>query len=378
MTIDLAAFWQRLETNFPLGGPRRHLRELLGAELVDTLERIGVLKHQRVADRYPCPKPGSGHGCPRELIEHDDGDIEAVCGNDPSECPDLHLTPRDIEFLAIDGDELCEAVAKVLQVRGSVARLQGVRSAYRVGTFIPEPGIRNAIYLLVRSSEREYAEALDALGSHTEGQPFAVLVPTERFVSEEVRRRALAARAPVVPLSDAVGFDAAGALVALIDPVVLFAGVGRARARAVAPTMVAQALVRGHGRAPAWRDLDDAGYHALVAAAASYHIFGDELKKTVAKTVGRARNVTEKVRASHFQMIRVAVEKRTNFDPSVDGPDDEGVSGKQIFQRARQAFDLKIGDGWAIFKTDTIDNHAVYRFDPDPAVTFALVFAPST
>jgi len=36
-------FWQLLESNFPLGGPRRHLMSLLGENRVESLEIIGVL-----------------------------------------------------------------------------------------------------------------------------------------------------------------------------------------------------------------------------------------------------------------------------------------------------------------------------------------------
>jgi hypothetical protein len=85
--------------------------------------------------------------------------------------------------------------------------------------------------------------------------------------------------------------------------------------------------------------------------------------------------LTPTVQASHFKMIRAAVEARTNFDPET--LDDDGVSAKQIFQRARQTFDIKSGKSWVLFKTEKIDNHAVYRFDPDASVSFALVFAPN-
>ena len=51
------------------------------------------------------------------------------------------------------------------------------------------------------------------------------------------------------------------------------------------------------------------------------------------------------------------------------------MAAKQIFQRARKIFDIGSGQSWALFKTDKVDNHAVYRFEPDAAVSFALVFA---
>lgn len=374
MTHDLAAFWQALETNFPLGGPRRHLRELLGAELVAALETAGVLKHRHVAERYPCPRPG-GDGCPRVVIERDDGTVVAVCGSEPGECADLELAPSDLDVLAVVPEALCEAIAKALQIRPGVAALPGLRNSYRVGTFIPEAGIKHAIYLVARCSERECAEAMDALRTHAAGQTFAVLIPTERFLADEVRRQASAAGAVLVPLLDAVGLDGTG-LRALGDPLTLFSSIGRpATATGHAAIAVARALVRTTGGAAGWRELDDAGYRSLVAAADSYDIFADELTKTVTKGKDTARSQATNVQASHFRMIRSAIEAKANFDPGTG--DDDGVSAKQIFQRARQAFDLKNGSSWTLFKTEKVDNHAVYRFDPDASVSFAFVFAPN-
>jgi hypothetical protein len=373
MTPDLGAFWQLLETNFPLGGPRRHLRELLRAELVAAVEAAGVLKNRHVAERYPCPRPG-GDGCPRVVIERDDGTVVAVCGNEPGECADFELAPTDLDVLAVVPEELCETIAKALQIRPGVAALSGLRNAYRVGTFIPEAGIKHAIYLLARCSEREYAEAIDALRTHAAGQTLAVLVPTERFLSDEVRRQASTAGLLLVPLLDAVGLDGAG-LRALGDPLTLFSSIGRPAATGLAATVVARALVRGAGGAMGWRELDDAEYRGLVAAADSYDIFADELTKSVAKGKGPERAQTTNVQASHFKMIRTAIEAKANFDPGTG--DDDGVSAKQIFQRARQVFDVKNGSSWTLFKTDKVDNHAVYRFDPDASVSFAFVFAPN-
>jgi hypothetical protein len=374
MTHDLADFWQLLETNFPLGGPRRHLQELLGAELVAALESASVLRHRQVAERYPCPRPG-GDGCPRVVMERDDGTIVAVCGNEPAECVDLELAPTDLDVLAAVPEGLSEAIAKTLQIRPAVAALPGLRNAYRVGTFIPDAGIKHPIYLVARCSERDTAEAIDALRTHAAGQTFGVLVPTERFLPDEVRRQASAAGVPLVPMLDAVGLDESG-LCALADPLTLFSSIGRPAVAAGKVSMVvARALVRGVSGAVGWRELDEAGYQSLVAATASYDIFADELTRTVARGKGTARRHTGNVQASHFKTIRAAIEAKANFDPGIG--DDDGVSAKQIFQRARQAFDIKNGSSWSLFKTDKVGDHAVYRFDPAGSVSFAFVFAPA-
>lgn len=81
---NLSHFWNLLETNFLLGGPRRHLRKLLGSDLVADLERADILRQQHVADFYPCSRLG-GDNCPMPIVECDDGTIRATCGNEPAE-----------------------------------------------------------------------------------------------------------------------------------------------------------------------------------------------------------------------------------------------------------------------------------------------------
>ena len=48
MGTGLEILWQRLEANFPLAGARRHLQCELGTEIVAVLERMGILKCNRL------------------------------------------------------------------------------------------------------------------------------------------------------------------------------------------------------------------------------------------------------------------------------------------------------------------------------------------
>jgi len=80
MCEQLGRFWSLIETNFPRGGPRRHLIDLLGGETAAAREAVKRLSYQRMSDTYPCPHPG-GDGCPRQVIEMEDGSYHAVCAN---------------------------------------------------------------------------------------------------------------------------------------------------------------------------------------------------------------------------------------------------------------------------------------------------------
>jgi len=50
MGSGLQPFWALLETNFPLGGPRRYLIDLLGSEVFGGLEAAKLLTYQRMSD----------------------------------------------------------------------------------------------------------------------------------------------------------------------------------------------------------------------------------------------------------------------------------------------------------------------------------------
>ncbi len=373
MEAGLEILWQRLETNFPLGGARRHLQRNLGIDTVAVLEQTGILKQRRLADTYPCSEPRD-EGCPRQVIEID-GKYHAVCGNSPADCTDIILAPADIAFLAVDPVSLCRGIASALQIYAIAKAVGMIADVYRVGTFIPEPGIKHPVFFVVRTSARRYAEALDALRSRQEGDPFAVLVPTDRFISDEVVRSMRRAGVTVLALAEVIGLSN-GRLAALADPLRLFAGLGQKPAVfGRSPKIVANAMVRDAGQPPRRVDLDRQRYEDLLATADQYDVFADERDRSVRKKSGEFRR---DVQVSRFRSIRAAVTKIGYFDPNVEGPD--MTSGKQTFQRARPIFDIKSGrSSWRIFPSiRTDEKHTVYSFSPDADVAFAFIFLPES
>ena len=350
MVSSLDLLWRRLETGFPLDGARRHLQDALGADVVAALEGMGVLQQRRaVADTYPCPGPSSER-CPRQVIEID-GAYHAVCGNSPAECPDLILAPADVAFLSINPVSLCRSIASTLQIVPAFEDLAVIAATYRVGKFIPEPGIKHSVFLVLRSSARRYAEALDALHSRQDGHPFAVLVPNDHFLTDDVGQSMRRAGVTIVALTDVLGLSN-GRLAALTDPLRLFTGLGRKHALfGSSPETVAHAVVRDAGQPLRRIDLDQQQYENLLASADSYDVFADERDRSVRKKSGELHR---DVQDSYFRSIRAAVIKTGYFDPNTEGPD--LASGKQIFQRARAIFDMKSGKSfWRIFRSVRTD-----------------------
>jgi hypothetical protein len=364
----------RLEAAHCFGGPRRYLHDLLGTELAGILERAGVLRQSGIAPNYPCEER-RGDQCPRTVVEID-GAYHAICGNRPAGCRDLILTEHEAALLGMDMQGLCRMIASALGIRASPESVRDLVGVHRVGSVIPEPGIRHPVYLVIRSSARSYAEALGALVARQAGRPFAALVPTGRFLTEDVERQARTMGVSIIVLADVTAPEG-DRLSCCADPVTLFSSLGQ-RAPAIVGgvgEMVAQALIC-NGKSPRrWQDLDEPAYRALVADANSFDVFADEQTKIVHKGPIGARQ-TNTATASQFGIIQLAVRKRGYIDPFEDDPRSR-VSAQQIFQRARRLFDPRTGRGaWRLFKTIEGDEGSLYHFSPDRGVSFAFVFLP--
>jgi hypothetical protein len=369
--IDLTSFFEALETNFPLSGVRATLSEKVGTDVTTGLERAGLLTFLRVSDTYPCPQPG-GLGCPRQ-VARPDGEIIAVCGNDPPECDEVRLSPRDVELLGVVPERLLEALRSPLGIGGTVRRVEGLAHTYQAGSFIPQSAIKHPVFFTAAASQGQYALVLDALRSRVDGSSFAVLVPTDRFVSAETVRQFRVLGIPIVSLADTVRLSTAGKLKAVTDFQSILNTIGK---RTTAPKGSRAEVFADVLTAGGWRTLTEREYREFITTADRYAIFADERRRTAIKMEGRQRKETRNIQPSFFRMLRMAAETSGRFDPNVNGLNDNQVSGKQIFQRARNALDLKRNGRWVLFKTEMMDNHAQYVFQPDSDVEFALVFLP--
>jgi hypothetical protein len=180
----LTAWLIRLEAAHCFGGPRRYLHDLLGTEVAGFLERAGVLRQSAIAPSYPCEERRGDH-CPRTVVEID-GAYHAVCGNRPAGCRDLILTEHEAALLCIDVPGLCRILASALGIRARPESIRDLIGIHLVGFFMPEPGIRYPVYLVARSSAQSYADAFGALVTRQDGRPFFALVPTGRFLTDNL------------------------------------------------------------------------------------------------------------------------------------------------------------------------------------------------
>lgn len=370
--IGLTTFFEALETNFPLSGVRAALSKKIGEEAAAALERAGLLTFLRVADTYPCPQPG-GVNCLRQVMTSGQTSFVAVCGNDPPECEEVRLSPQEVELLGIVPERFLEALRNPLRIVGAVRKVDGVAQTYQAGSFIPQPAVKYPVFFTAATSQGQYSMVLEALRSRSDGSSFAIVVPTDRFVSPETIRQFRSLGVPIVPLADTVRLTTTGKLEAATDFLGIFSTIGKRVSASLGcrSDVFVDVLTRA-----GWRSLTEKEYRDLLGEADRYAIFADERTRAVFKTEGRQRKETRDNQPSFFRMLRKAAESSGRFDPNVNGLTEEQASGKQIFQRARKAIDFKRRNRWALFKTETVDNHAEYVFQPDSDVEFALIFLP--
>ena len=367
----LTDWWTRLEAAPRFGGPRRHIQDLLARDVTAFLEITGILCQGRTAPSFPCTER-RGDNCPRTVIEID-GQYHAVCGNRPSECPDIILTEHEAAHLSISMAGLCGGIGAALGTRGKPEIVRDLASVHRVGAIIPGPGVKYPVFLVIRPSAESYTEALGALAARQDGTPFAMLVPTDCFLTDNIEREARTLGVAIMVLANVLEINGER-LAAKTDSKRLFAILGQRTVSGLstAGRIVARALICDGESSHGWCDLDEQQYHALVAEADGYDVFADQRQRSVQK----AGTVKDNIPDSHFSTILSAVKSRAHYDPTICGPD--LIAGKQIFQRARQAFDAKTGKSpWRMFQSvKHEEGHTVYAFQPEPGVSFAYVFLP--
>ena len=342
----LTDWWTRLEAAPRFGGPRRHIQDLLASDVTAFLERTGILCQGRTAPSFPCTER-RGDNCPRTVVEID-GEYHAVCGNRPSECPDIILTEHEAAHLSISMVGLCRGIGAALGTRGKPEIVRILANVHRVGAIILGPGVKYPVFLVIRSSAQSYAEALGALAARQDGASFLMLVPTDRFLTDGIERQARTLGVTIMALADVLELNDEG-LVATTDPKQLLAILGQRTVSGLsaAGTIVARVLICDGRSPPGWRDLDEQQYQALIADTGVYDVFADKRQRYVLKSGAK---VKDKIPDSHFSTILSAVKSRGHYDPNICGPD--LPAGKQIFQRARSVFDVKTGkSSWRMFQS---------------------------
>lgn len=128
--MKISRFWKTLDDLADAATDRREWKSQLGGEF-DQLSSL-LAPAGGFARSVSCPSPG-GEGCPRQVVQHDDGTIRAVCGDRPKACRDLDLTKQDIAILRLDRTKLAHVLARLFGLTDIPKRL-GKEVVVQIGT----------------------------------------------------------------------------------------------------------------------------------------------------------------------------------------------------------------------------------------------------
>lgn len=176
----LDRFWRALESVPGRACLTVEWRDLLGADY-ELVQRFLAPTNQR-GQAYPCPNP-AGDGCPRRIVEHDEDNLVAVCGDSPRRCESVALAREDLIVFEVDVAALGSEVAAALEIR---PQFQGTGfSTWRLGEYIGSGG-RLPAFLTIRTVGDEVDAVVRELLVAGD-RPFLLLAPTSRLLRVRAR-----------------------------------------------------------------------------------------------------------------------------------------------------------------------------------------------
>lgn len=182
-------------------------RQLLGDEFGITRPLLRPTPHR--ADVFPCPSPG-GNGCPRRVVELGGKGLYAVCGDVERGCRDIPLKPEEVIVYELDRRKLgLLAVMALGATPITFAPVASMREMYRVGEHRPWAGDRFPVFLSIQPDHERLRDVASRL-CRTEPNPFILLIPTDLFVTPDLRQMLAERKSRLFSLGEILAFDEAG------------------------------------------------------------------------------------------------------------------------------------------------------------------------
>lgn len=360
--MDPTPLWLAAERAFPIVGVRADLDQRLGRDLTTALATDRMLVQAGIAERYPCPNSG-GTDCPRRVVQRRQGGYRVICGSHPPACADLTLQDADVRIWRLAEDRLFGAIASALGLSGRLpSALPTVDAAWLVGAMAAST---TQVVFLSQGDDGRIAAGITQVRDQFQGA-LQILVPRAGSVGALAHQ---AARQGVV----ICGLDE------------VLTGYDRGQFRSARPASgplprvvhvadarpeVAVAFVNGERQS-----LGRQQYEELRHRSGDFTVFADGFTTSVERSIGSRRERTQNVKASHFAALRIILEAEGRpVDMGTAEIPGVPTAGKQVFQAARLAIDIKNGASWHLFKNHQVERRSHYRFAPDAGVTSCFIF----
>jgi hypothetical protein len=214
----LRRLWPALEQIPGLAGVKATWREHLGDEAIAIAEFLRPTDRQAV--RYPCPRPGA-EGCPREVVDRNDGTFIAACGDRPLRCEALELRRADLTIHELDMRRLAASVAVLLGLDAIFQHVAACAQTWQVGAYVPVSGEHFPAYLTIQDSpDGVYAVAVRLAG--IAARPFLLFVSTRMMIDSAISELLGRNKSRAIALADVFAVDERGQWAAQRPPAELF------------------------------------------------------------------------------------------------------------------------------------------------------------
>ena len=167
------AFWKTIEAVPDFATDRRDWQARFG-DCWALAERY-LKQTSRFVEQVDCPFPG-GENCPRQVIQHGDGGVRAVCSDPGRMCDALDLTLDDIKLTALDRRKLLADMARAFGL-APPASLTTKDCVVHIGDRAIAAGVGFPVFACLKS-ELAPLSAADMAALGRRNLPFVLLVPS--------------------------------------------------------------------------------------------------------------------------------------------------------------------------------------------------------
>ncbi len=219
MTSD-GIFWQHLESTPSLSAPliewQDHLCKWPGWI---SFQKQHLQLTRGKATAIECHDGCYPIGCSRNIVEHGQNNIVAVCPHG-EERPYL-VPPKDLLIYRLNSATLHAGISKELNLEIRHDPVPDFYQTWQLGSFAVPTGKRFPVFVTCQNDNHEFADITKQLCLTTD-TPFALLAPTRQHLSREAEQLLMAHGSVFLSLTEEFQFDPNGELLRKRDPSLMF------------------------------------------------------------------------------------------------------------------------------------------------------------
>jgi hypothetical protein len=219
MTSDVA-FWQHLESTPALAAPLIEWQDQLGEWPVwVSFQKQHLQLTRGKATAIECLDGCYPIGCSRNIVEHGQGNIVAVCPH--GEERPYPVTPKGVLIYRLNSATLHAEISKELNLEIRHDSVSDFYQTWQLGSFVVPSGKRFPVFITCQNDNHEFADISKQL-CLTTATPFALLAPTRQYLSREAEQLLVAHGSIFLSLADEFRFEPNGKLLRKCDPSLMF------------------------------------------------------------------------------------------------------------------------------------------------------------